>query len=380
MDVEVKKKLIIAFGNHQMDDVVKVSYEIKPFNGMAVESAKLICDWFSKEKEYNFSKIIDKFLYYAEDKKNEFASVCYYMAAKICLFYKKDVNEAIKIVRKAYLQDDIFLGTSFLGYYIYQNGLLDGNPDYLLARQYLIDAVNFEIPWLECSAILDKKGVNDKFKLHYAKKVLEYSNNEEYKNKSLVYLFSYYCKNNFLEELFNLFEEHKDNLSFLGENKEEVSSSLYRLGKTYIANKDYSKGIICYNYAASLGNEKAIEQLGIAYYQGTLGLTKDIEKSVSFLSKLKKGGNGMMLLGLLYEKGEEVLVDKDKAFDIYLKCSKEKVPEAFFRLGKIYSEGTYKKRDEYLVHRYFEEYKEIAKEIPLSRLKMIDDYYDSFKR
>ena len=25
-------------------------------------------------------------------------------------------------------------------------------------------------------------------------------------------------------------------------------------------------------------------------------------------------------------------------------------------------------------------YKEIAKEIPLSRLKMIDDYYDSFKR
>ena len=43
-------------------------------------------------------------------------------------------------------------------------------------------------------------------------------------------------------------------------------------------------------------------------------------------------------------------------------------------------EDLYKKRDEYLVHRYFEEYKEIAKEIPLSRLKMIDDYYDSFKR
>ena len=50
---------------------------------------------------------------------------------------------------------------------------------------------------------------------------MEYSNNEEYKNKSLVYLFSYYCKNNFLEELFNLFEEHKDNISFFEENKED---------------------------------------------------------------------------------------------------------------------------------------------------------------
>ena len=63
MDVEVKKKLIIAFGNHQMDDVVKVSYEIKPFNGMAVESAKLICDWFSKEKEYNFTERCDAALF-----------------------------------------------------------------------------------------------------------------------------------------------------------------------------------------------------------------------------------------------------------------------------------------------------------------------------
>ncbi|MGN1295629.1 MAG: tetratricopeptide repeat protein [Bacilli bacterium] len=380
MDNEIKKKLVLAFSNHHIDDVVKVAYELKPFNGMAVESAKLICEWFSKEKECNFTKMIDKFLYYADYKKNEFASVCYYMAAKICLFYKKDVNEAIQIVRKAYLQDEIFLGTSFIGHYIYQYGMIDGNPDYLLARQYLIDSVNFEIPWLESSAILDKRGVNDKFKLHYAKKVMEYSNNEEFIHKALAYLLSYYHKNNFLEELFVLYEENKDALSIIEENKEEIASSLYRLGKICVANKDYSKGVKCYEYASSLENEKAIELLGIAYYQGTLGLKKNIEKSLSYLLRIKRGGTGMMLLALLYEKGEGVSVDKDKSFDLYLKCSKEKVPEAFFRLGKIYCEGTYKNRDEYLAHRYFEEYKEIAKEIPLVRLKMIDDYYDSFKR
>lgn len=380
MNKEIKKKLILSFSNHHIEDVVELAYELKPYNGQAVESAKLINEWFKKEHECNFTKICERFLSYGEDKKNEFAPLCLYMAAKINLFYKKDVPEALRIVRKAYLQDEIFLGTSFLGYYIYQNGLVDGTPDYLLARQYLVDSINFDIPWFESFAVLEKKNINDRFKVHYAKNVVQYAENEELKAKSVAYLFSYYDRNNYLEELNNLYENIKDNFSLFFSSKEIIAASLYRLGTNYIAKKEYDKGIKCYKNSSFLGCEKASEQLGIAYYQGTIGVKKDINNALFYLNKLEKGGMGMLLLGLLYEKGEEVPQSMDKAFDIYLKCSKVNYPEAFFRLGKIYCDGTYKAKDEYLAHRYFEEYKERAKDIPLSRLKMIECYYDSFKR
>ena len=101
MDNQLEVELVKSILNRDLNKVVDIAYQIKPYNDEAVQCAKLIADWFDKDISLSFDKTINRFLGYAENKNNPLSSVCYYMAAKIYLFNKMDAQSALNIVRKA---------------------------------------------------------------------------------------------------------------------------------------------------------------------------------------------------------------------------------------------------------------------------------------
>ena len=380
MDNQLEVELVKSILNRDLNKVVDIAYQIKPYNDEAVQCAKLIADWFDKDISLSFDKTINRFLGYAENKNNPLSSVCYYMAAKIYLFNKMDAQSALNIVRKAIKEDDCFPGVYYLGAYIYQAGLVGNRPNYPLACSYLIDSCKSKMPWFESYHVLDKRDASIQVKLHYATKTMKHCKVEEFRKPSFQYLASYYIKNNYLKELDKLFIENIDHPSYYEGIEDNIGKALYSLYSFYYKEKNYIAALQSLEHASMINYDKAIEALGTVYFQGLLGVKKDEAKAVEYLKRVKSNGAGKYLLGVCYEKGIAVEKDFDLAYDCYLKSAKSKFPEALYRLGKCFATGDYKNKDEYLVHRYFEEYLQIEKNVSQNRRNKIEEYYNSFKK
>ncbi|WP_293949761.1 tetratricopeptide repeat protein [Sneathiella sp.] len=120
---------------------------------------------------------------------------------------------------------------------------------------------------------------------------------------------------------------------------QEKIASLYSMGLG--VHQDRAKGYHWYKLAAKQGSPISIMVLGLAYLNGDYA-QKDVILAKSTIERAIAAGakEGNYWLGYIYEKGIGVESNLEKAFDLYLLCTKETDSMlAPYRLGKMYESG-----------------------------------------
>lgn len=122
-------------------------------------------------------------------------------------------------------------------------------------------------------------------------------------------------------------------------NAQEKIASLYSMGIG--VHKDQAKGYHWYKLAAEQGSPVSILVVGIAYLKGDRE-QKNVVLAKSTIERAVVSGakEGNYWLGYIYENGIGVEADWEKAFALYLRCTKETdLMLAPYRLGQIYEIG-----------------------------------------
>ena len=100
--------------------------------------------------------------------------------------------------------------------------------------------------------------------------------------------------------------------------------------------------ILMYRRAAEMGDPEGMRLLGICYFNGYGGLTKDEVKAVEWFQKAAEAGNAtaMCSLGVCYEYGKGGLTkDTSKAVEWYQKAAEKGDDYAMCNLGNFYEYG-----------------------------------------
>jgi len=110
---------------------------------------------------------------------------------------------------------------------------------------------------------------------------------------------------------------------------------LYMLGQG--VRKDGAEGIKWLKYAAFHGNASASRKLGITYHDGIDAIPNSKEASVWFQYAVDKGDeSSLWRLADLYDAGEGVEQDREKANELYLKSAKIGYLPSQFSIGLSY--------------------------------------------
>ena len=120
----------------------------------------------------------------------------------------------------------------------------------------------------------------------------------------------------------------------------------YKIGATYLVNKEYDKARSYLERAAALGHAEAAFNLALLYVKGD-GVGQNFSTAVEYFKKSADGGYypAMTNLGLLYAQGQGVEQDYMKARALWLKAAAGEHPDAMHNLAVIYATGKGVKKD-----------------------------------
>ncbi|WP_053005693.1 SEL1-like repeat protein [Kiloniella spongiae] len=130
-----------------------------------------------------------------------------------------------------------------------------------------------------------------------------------------------------------------------------------RLGQAYEygdwGTKDFDRALLWYGMAADQEDVSAQGSLARMYLNSPKGET--LPKAVKWLQKAVDGRDAFSeaALAYLYETGNGVPLNSERAFYLYQRAAKQSVPFAQNKLAKIYHAGVLVPQDYKLAHRYF---------------------------
>ena len=117
---------------------------------------------------------------------------------------------------------------------------------------------------------------------------------------------------------------------------------LFMLSQYYIngvnVEEDTTEGLRLLKEAAQKDSVEAMNNLGVIYEYGQLGLEHNIETAVKYYEKgsAKEDADCMINLGCILEQSEEYPHDYARAFELYLKASEQGNGRAYNNLGTCY--------------------------------------------
>ncbi|WP_085899522.1 tetratricopeptide repeat protein [Kiloniella majae] len=148
-----------------------------------------------------------------------------------------------------------------------------------------------------------------------------------------------------------------------------------RLGHAYEygdwGTENFDRALLWYGMAADQGDVSAQGSLARMYLNSTKGDT--LSKAVRWLQKAVDGRDAFSeaALAYLYETGNGVPHDQERAFTLYTRAAKQSIPFAQNKLANIYRAGVLVPKDYKLAYRYFTfaaEQKETAAQISLASM------------
>lgn len=121
-----------------------------------------------------------------------------------------------------------------------------------------------------------------------------------------------------------------------------VYQSLYNDDGMYL-----EKCVRLFQKAADLGSGFAMFEVGEMYYYGFMKGGIDYKKAAEWYSKAAELEDswGQTSLGICYHMGEGVPQSYDEAYQLYSRAAEHFNPDAMFRLGYMYEEGLFVKKD-----------------------------------
>ena len=105
--------------------------------------------------------------------------------------------------------------------------------------------------------------------------------------------------------------------------------------------------IMVFSYEGERGNDDALLDLGVLYYDGRAG-EQSYEKAVKYYERAASLGNLIALenLGYCHYYGRSIPVDHEKAFLCFVKCALTGMPNALYKAGDMYRYGQFVEKDE----------------------------------
>ena len=105
---------------------------------------------------------------------------------------------------------------------------------------------------------------------------------------------------------------------------------------------DRDKALTYLDKAADAGYGKALYRRGYLYRTGREGKTQSDSRARRDYERGKEVGNLNAIngLGVIYDNGEGVPEDNDKAFELYKEAALKGHPSAQYNLGKMYEQGS----------------------------------------
>lgn len=123
-------------------------------------------------------------------------------------------------------------------------------------------------------------------------------------------------------------------------NPDNLSQNMNE-SQEFVIQQDIPKAIEWYEKASNLNNPFAQTNLGAMYYFGNEFLEKDITKAIELFEKAanQNDSDAETNLGIIYFFGRETEVNMDKAATLFESASKKDDPDAQLMLGIIYEDG-----------------------------------------
>ncbi len=117
-------------------------------------------------------------------------------------------------------------------------------------------------------------------------------------------------------------------------------------GVEYFNKGDYKQAIKLFHKAAEMGNSSAMNNIGMAYYEGK-GVARDYEESFKWFQKASENGSvsAKYSVGMAYLEGKGVPQNAVNAIKWLKRSAEEGNIRSMYNLGFIYSTNTYGKQD-----------------------------------
>lgn len=143
---------------------------------------------------------------------------------------------------------------------------------------------------------------------------------------------SYFGFCGFEKNLDSAIENYNSSISC--ETEDEISNAYLNLSRCYQQKKQYDTAVSVLMQGAEKGSADCQNELGIFYENGTC---VSMDKKQAFLWYQKSAdnsyGNGLYNLGRFYEGGIYVETDYSKAIDLYTQAAEKGVPMAYYKCG-----------------------------------------------
>ncbi|TDQ76603.1 tetratricopeptide repeat protein [Sphingobacterium yanglingense] len=151
-----------------------------------------------------------------------------------------------------------------------------------------------------------------------------------------------------------------------------IAAGLYKIGEKYKDAKDYTKAFPYFKKAAIKGHYKAMESLGVLYFNGD-GVEKNTQLGMEHLLKAANSGitNSMRIIGSVYHKQlGNYAKDYTKAAEWYQKMIDKGDESGYLNLGDLYS-----LEDNNQPQKALEYYEKVAEVYPEVTLKTANLYF-----
>lgn len=154
-----------------------------------------------------------------------------------------------------------------------------------------------------------------------------------------------------LDLLYNLKQSSEENLLQLNssqtEERKKQAEDLFKQGKVYEEQDEFSKACDCYKKAADLGHVDALARLGWLFCSAP-GLEKNAETGITLLKQAAEAGSatGQVQLGHCYREGVFIYKDELEAVKWYIKSAEQEDAEAQYSLAYCFEQGIGVAKDE----------------------------------
>lgn len=120
----------------------------------------------------------------------------------------------------------------------------------------------------------------------------------------------------------------------------ETPEELYEKGEDAESRNDYVAALEYYRKAADFGNAKAMNNVGMLYYNGT-GVIQDYQEAMNWFKKAADLGRPAATynIGALHEYGQGVSQNYQEALNWYQKAAELGSENAMYRIGELYYYG-----------------------------------------
>jgi hypothetical protein len=111
---------------------------------------------------------------------------------------------------------------------------------------------------------------------------------------------------------------------------------------------------VYYKKCSAMGNPECQYQLGMLYYNGALGLSKDFNVAFNnfLLAAKQENAPAQCMLGNMYFSGDGVSKDDQEAFQWYIKSSGRGNVVATYAIGLFYADGIAVQKDKRVAEKY----------------------------